>query len=151
MFRVILLFALVTSACGGESLGPLVKASRYFSVAIQHQLAAIRRGPSLIEFVARTIVYAHAKEAYFDAWREAAPELMNIAIGREARPPELDRMGAAFSVAGEKQERMADKETVALLQRFAADPDVKTARAEFDRAQKVEEEFHREFDGLDFT
>ena len=63
----------------------------------------------------------------------------------------MDRMGAAFSVAGEKQERVADEQTVALLQRFAEDPDVKTARAEFDRAQKVEEEFHREFDGLDFT
>ena len=151
MFRALLFFALVTSACGGESLGPLVKASRFFSVAIQQQLAAIPRGPSLIEFAAKTIVYAHAKAAYFSALREAAPELMNIAIAREAQPPELDRMGAAFSVAGEKQERVADEQTVALLQRFAEDPDVKTARAEFDRAQKVEEEFHREFDGLDFT
>jgi hypothetical protein len=30
-------------------------------------------------------------------------------------------------------------------------PAVEKARAEFERAQKVEERFHKEFDGLDFT
>jgi hypothetical protein len=34
-----------------------------------------------------------------------------------------------------------------LLKRFEGDPDIEKARAEFDRAQKVEEQFHREFDG----
>jgi hypothetical protein len=112
---------------------------------------AIHRGPSLIEFVAKTIVYADAKTAYFNALRKAAPELMNIATGREVRPPELDTMAEMFAVAGEKQETMADEETIALLKRFALDPDVEKARAEFERAQAVEEKFHHDFDGVDFT
>ena len=76
---------------------------------------------------------------------------MKIATGLEARPPKLDRIAAVFAVAGEKLETVADEETIALLKRFAGNPDIKTARAQFARAQKVEEEFHREFDGLDFT
>jgi hypothetical protein len=46
---------------------------------------------------------------------------------------------------------MADEETIALLKRFALDPDVEKARAEFERAQAVEEKFHHDFDGVDFT
>ena len=44
---------------------------------------------------------------------------------------------------GEKQEAVADEETVALLKRFAGNPDVEKARAEFERAQRVEEKFHK--------
>jgi hypothetical protein len=76
---------------------------------------------------------------------------MNIATGREVRPPELDTMVEVFAVAGEKQERVADEETIALLNRFTGNPDVEKARMEFDRAQKVEEKFHKDFDGQDFT
>jgi hypothetical protein len=60
-------------------------------------------------------------------------------------------MAEMFAVAGEKQETMADEETIALLKRFALDPDVEKARAEFERAQAVEEKFHHDFDGVDFT
>jgi len=151
MFRIIVFFGLITAAVAGESLDPLVSASRGFSAAIQQQILAIQRGPSLIEFVAKTIVYADAKAAYFNALREAAPESMNIATGREVRPPELDTMAEVFAVAGEKQETVADEETIALLKRFALDPDVEKARAEFERAQAVEEKFHHDFDGVDFT
>jgi hypothetical protein len=76
---------------------------------------------------------------------------MKIATGKEARPPELDTFAAAFAVAGEKQEMAADKEMLALLKRFSRDPGVAKARVEFDRAQRTEERFHKEFDGLDFT
>lgn len=151
MFRTIVFFGLITSAFAGESLDPLVSASRGFSTAIQQQILAIQRGPSLIEFVAKTIVYADAKTKYFKALRDAAPELMNIAMGREARPPELDMLAAVFAVAGEKQEIVADQETLLLLKRFSRNPDIQKARAEFDRAQKVEEQFHKDFDGVDFT
>jgi hypothetical protein len=41
--------------------------------------------------------------------------------------------------------------TIALLKRFSRNPGVEKARAEFDRAQKVEEKFHSDFDGIDFT
>jgi len=66
-------------------------------------------------------------------------------------PPELDTMANVFAVVGERQETVADKETIGLLERFALDPDLEKARAEFERAQKVEENFHKDFDGLDFT
>ena len=45
----------------------------------------------------------------------------------------------------------ADQETLALLKRFSRDPGVAKARVEFERAQKVEERFHKDFDGQDFT
>src|SRR5260370_21947979 len=131
MFRVIVLFGLVTAVVAGESLDPLVSASRGFSTAIQQQILAIQRGPSLIEFAARTIVYANAKTKYFKALRYAAPELMNIAMGREARPPELDTLAAVFAVAGEKQETVADEATLVLLKRFAGDADIAKASADF--------------------
>jgi hypothetical protein len=37
------------------------------------------------------------------------------------------------------------------LQRFLGNPGVEKARAEFGRAQDVEERFHHDFDGVDFT
>src|SRR3984893_15268180 len=144
MFRTIVFFGLITAAFAGESLYPLVNASVGFSMAIQQQLATTRSDPSPIALAAKTIVYADAKTAYFNALRKAAPELMNIATGREVRPPELDTMAEMFAVGGEKQETMADEETIALLKRFALDPDVEKARAEFERAQAVEEKFHHD-------
>ena len=77
--------------------------------------------------------------------------MMKIATGKEARPPELDKFAAAFAVAGERQEMAADQETLVLLKRFSRNPDVEKARVEFERAQKAEQRFHRDFDGLDFT
>ena len=91
MFRTIVFFGLITSAFVGESLDPLVSASVAFSMAIQQQLATTRSDPSPIALAAKTIVYADAKTAYFNALRDAAPELMNVAAGREARPTELVR------------------------------------------------------------
>jgi hypothetical protein len=151
MFRAIVFFVLIASAFAGESLDPLLHASRGFSIAIREQILAINRGPSLIEFVAKTIVYAQAKTAYFDALRAAAPELMDIATGREARSPELDKFAARFSIAGERQEKTADEQTLFLLKQLSFDPDIEKARAEFEKAQKVEERFHHDFDGVDFT
>jgi hypothetical protein len=58
---------------------------------------------------------------------------------------------AAFAVAGEDQEKVADEETLVLLKRFSGNPDVEKAKVEFERAQKVEEKFHKDFDGVDFT
>jgi hypothetical protein len=67
------------------------------------------------------------------------------------RTRELDQFATNLSIAGEKQEKVADDETAVLLKRFSCNPDVENARVEFDRAQKVEERFHRDFDGVDFT
>jgi hypothetical protein len=87
----------------------------------------------------------------FKALRAEVPELLKIATGRQARPPELDTFAAAFAVAGEKQEMVADQETLELLKRFSRDPGVAKARAEFEHAQRAEETFHSDFDGLDLT
>jgi hypothetical protein len=46
---------------------------------------------------------------------------------------------------------VADEETLALLKRFSRNPDIEKARVEFDRAQKVKDQFHKDFDGADFT
>jgi hypothetical protein len=40
---------------------------------------------------------------------------------------------------------------VVLLKPFLGNPDVEKARAEFKYAQKVEETFHKDFDGMAFT
>jgi len=76
---------------------------------------------------------------------------MKITTRKEARPPELDTFAAAFAVAGEDQEKVADEETAVLLKRFSGNPDVEKAGVEFERAQRVEERFHKDFDEVDFT
>jgi hypothetical protein len=65
-----------------------------------------------------------------------------------ARPPALDKFAAAFSIAGERQQKPADEKTRALLEHVSGDPDVEKARAEFEYAQGIEETFHKEFDGI---
>ena len=54
---------------------------------------------------------------------------------------------AAFAVAGEDQEKVADEETLVLLKRFSRNPDVEKAKVEFERAEKVEEKFHKDLMG----
>jgi hypothetical protein len=151
MFRAIVFLGLITSAFATATLDVLVNAAASFSATIQQQLQMLQSDPSPAELAEKTIDYAEAKTAYFEALRAEVPELVNIATGREARPPEMGTFAAAFAVAGEDQEKMADEKTAILLKRFSRNPGVEKARAEFDRAQKVEESFHKEFDGLDFT
>ena len=79
------------------------------------------------------------------------PELMSIATGIEARSSAVDKFGAAFSVAGEKQQIRAEYETRVWLERFSGKPAIEKARAKFENAQKIEEGFHKDFDGADFT
>jgi hypothetical protein len=132
-------------------LDVLVNAAASFSATIQQQLEMLQSNPSPAEFAEKTIDYAEAKAAYFKALLAEVPELMKIAMGKEARPPELDTFAAAFAVAGENQEKAADEETAALLKRFSGTPNVQKATVEFERAQKAEELFHKDFDGIDFT
>jgi hypothetical protein len=139
------------SAFASPTLDVLVNAAASFSATIQQQLEMLQCNPSPAEFAEQTIDYAEAKEGYFRALWEEVPEMMKIAMGKEARPPELDTFAAAFAVAGEEQENTADQETAVLLKRFSRNPDVEKARVEFERAQKAEESFHKDFDGLDFT
>jgi hypothetical protein len=151
MFRTIVFFGLTTSAFASATMDALVNAAASFSATIQQQLEMLQSNPSPAEFAEKTIDYAEAKTAYFTALRAEVPEMMKIAMGLEARSPELDTFAAAFAVAGEKLEIVADQETAVLLKRSSRNPDIEKARAEFERAQTVEERFHKDFDGLDFT
>ena len=118
---------------------------------IDQQITIAQSDPSPAALAENTIAYADAKISYFNALRAAMPDLTNIATGRETRPPEVDKFRDAFRVAGEIQEIAADKETAALLKRYGAIPRVQKAAAQFDRAQKVEERFHKDFDWQDLA
>jgi hypothetical protein len=77
--------------------------------------------------------------------------LTDIATGKKPRPPEVDQFAQAFSVAGKKQESVADQATAALLTKLPFTSDIEKAKAAFAQAQSVEERFHHDFDGVDFT
>ena len=151
MFRAIVFFGLTTSTFASATLDTLVNAAASFSATIQQQLETLQNNPSPAELAKKTIDYAEAKTAYYKALRDEMPEMIKIAMGKEERSLDLDTFAAAFAVAGEDQEKAADEETLVLLKRFPSNPDVDKARAEFERAQKVEERFHKDFDGVDFT
>jgi hypothetical protein len=151
MFRAIVFFSLTTSAFAGASLDVLVNAAASFSATIQQQLEMLQSNPSPSEFAEKTIDYAEAKTAYFEALRAEIPELRKIASSKELRPPELDTFAAALAVSGEDQQKVTDQQTAVLLKRFLRNPEVQKARAEFEHAQKAEARFHKDFDGLDFT
>ena len=151
MFRAVVFFSLTTFAFAGATLDVLVNAAASFSATIQQQLEVLQSNPSPSEFAEKTIDYAEAKTAYFEALRAELPELKRIAASKETRPPELDAFAAALAVSGEDQEKVADQETGVLLKRFLRNPQVEKARAEFEHAHRAEERFYKDFDGLDFT
>ena len=149
MFRAICFFVLLTSALAEGPLDVLVKSASSFSAAIGQQLQMLEHDPSAHEFAQKTIGYAAAKTAYFQALRSAMPELIKNATGQE-KSQKLAAFASAFAVAGEKQQTLAEEKTKALFKRFSPSPDVEWARVEFEHAQKVEEVFHKDFDGLDY-
>ena len=128
-----------------------LEAAQSFAAAIDQQITIAQSDPSPADLAENTVAYAHAKISYYNALRAAMPDLTNIATGRAPRPPEVNKFRDAFQVAGEIQEIAADKETGALLKRYNTNPDVQNAAREFERAQKVEEKLHHDFDGVDFT
>jgi hypothetical protein len=146
-FRAIVFFGLTTPAFASATLDVLVNAAASLSATTQQQLEMLQRDPSPAVLAEKTIDYAEAKESYFNALRAEMPELIKIATGGESRPAELDTFAAALAVDGEYQEEAADEQTQVLLKRYSRNPDVDKARAEFERAQKVEEKFHHDFDG----
>ena len=151
MFRAIVFFGLITPAFASATLDVLVNAAASFSATIQQQLEMLQSNPSPAEFAEKTIDYAEAKAAYFKALGAEVPELMKIATGREARPPELDTFAAAFAVAGEKQELVADQETLVLLKRFSHNPDVEKASVDSSVLKKPSRDSIGTSTALDFT
>jgi hypothetical protein len=79
------------------------------------------------------------------------PELTDMATGKKPRSPEVDQFGQAFLLSGEKQEKVTDEATAALLSKLPLNSDIRKAKAAFDQAQATEEQFLRDFDGVDFT
>jgi hypothetical protein len=148
MSRAFVFFTFVASALAGSNLDVLVNAAASFSVTINQQLQILRSNPSVAAFAEKTLNYAEAKRSYFEALHAALPILTNAQRDNEERSPEIDTFAAALAVAGEEAENMADEGTSALLVRFARDPRVEKARVEFERAQKAEQSFRKEFDKL---
>jgi hypothetical protein len=91
-----------------------------------------------------------AKTAYFEALRAAMPEIIRNAIA-EKESPQLEAFTSAFRAAGEKQQEEAEQKTKAVFQRLPSSPDIEHARLEFEHARKVEDGFHKDFDGLDYS
>ena len=60
----------------------------------------------------------------------------------------LTQAAAAFSTAGERQQKAPDEKTRASLEHFSGDPDVEKARAKSEHPQEIEETFHKNFDGI---
>ena len=145
--RVIVFLGLITSAWASETLDVLVNAAASFSATIKQQLEMIQSNPSPAEFVEKTVDYAEAKAAYFQALRAELPALKNVAGG--GRSPDLDTFAAALAVAGEEQQKVADAETLTLLKRYPHNPGVARAMLTFQRAQAVERKFRQDYDGLD--
>jgi hypothetical protein len=141
-------FSLAASALAGPNLDIVVNAATSFSVTINQQLQMLHSNPSVAAFAEKTINYAEAKRAYFEALRAALPALRNAPAGEEERSPEIDKFAAALAVAGEEQVKTADEATLTLFVRFSHDPRIEKAKVEFERAQKAEQNFHKDFDGL---
>src|SRR5271165_1442428 len=151
MFRAVMFFGLITSSFASETSDVLVDATASFAVTIQQQFEMLVGDPAPAELAEKTIDYATAKTGYFNALRAELSELIDIATSKETRPPEVDIFVAAFVVAGEEREKLADQKTLVLLKRFPNNRDIEKARVKFERAQKLEQSFHREFDVLQFT
>jgi hypothetical protein len=142
-----LLFCFIASSlAAAENLEILVNAASSFSATLVQQLQMIADDPSPHEFAEKTVDYAEAKAAYFEALRSAMAELRQVA--RQQRSQQLDAFAAAFSLSGEQQQKFADEKTAALFKRFKPDPSIEDAQNRFIRAKKLELKFHKDFNGL---
>jgi hypothetical protein len=144
-------FAFLTLAAttfADPNLDVLINAAASFSATINQQLQMLHSNPSVATFAQKTINYAVAKAAYFEALRAALPILTSTSGSEEERSPEIGKFAAALAVARQEQAKTADSQTLALFARFSHDPRTEKARVEFERAQKAEQSFHKDFDAL---
>jgi hypothetical protein len=106
-------------------------------------------------FAAALLFFSWIVQSGLDARKRKAPglkfepnPLRSLGSVNGARPPALDKFAAAFSIAGERQQKAAEEKKGALLGHFSGDPDVEKARAEIEHAQEIEETFHKDFNGI---
>ena len=149
--RALLLLCLLTSAIYARDLKDLVSASNDFEMQMIEHEYVLERNPSGSELAQSTLKYAKAKERYFVELRKSVPTLIDMATGKAPKTPELGRIREIFSGYGEAQEKQLEAATVSMLKQRDVDPEVSKAEIEFSRVQKVEDQFHKDFDGLDAT
>jgi hypothetical protein len=149
--RALLLLCLLPSAICARDLQDLVSASNDFEVEMIEHEHVLERNPSASELAASTLKYAKAKERYFVELRKSVPTLIDMATGKAPKTPDLDKIRKIFSGYGEAQEKQLEAATVSMLKQRDGDAEVSKAEIEFNRVQKVEGQFHKDFDGLDST
>jgi hypothetical protein len=145
MLRAIFFSALISSALADENLDVLVNAASSFTATIAQQLEMLDSNPSAREFAKKTIDYAEAKTAYFEALSAAMPGIRKKATG-QGRSPELDTFVAALAIAAGEQNTLADQKTRARFKEYPSSPQLERAREEFEHAQKAEDKFHQDYD-----
>jgi hypothetical protein len=74
-----------------------------------------------------------------------------MATGKAAKTQEVEKIREIFSGYGEAQEKQLEAATVSMLKQRDGDAEVSKAEIELNRVQKVEDQFHEDFDGLDST
>jgi hypothetical protein len=84
----------------------------------------------------------NSKERYFVVLRKSMAT---------RKTPEIDKILEIFSGYGEVQEGQLEAAMVSMVKARDQDAEVSWAVAEFYRVQKVEDQFHKDFDGLDST
>ena len=144
MLRAIFFSALISSALADENLDVLVNAASSFTATIAQQLEMLDSDPSARKFAEKTIDYAEAKTAYFEALSAAIPEVSKNATGQD-RSPKLDTFVAALAIAGGEQNAPADEKTRARFKAYSPSPQLEQARAAFEHAQKVEDKFRHDY------
>jgi hypothetical protein len=149
--RALLLLCLLPSAICARDLQDLVSASNDFEVEMIEHEHVLERNPSASELAASTLKYAKAKERYFVELRKSVPTLIDMATGKAPKTPDLDKIRKIFSGYGEAQEKQLEAATASMLKQRDGDAEVSKAEIEFNRVQKVEGQFHKDFDGLDST
>jgi hypothetical protein len=149
--RAFLLLCLLSSTLFAADLQDLVSASNDFEVEIIKHEQVLERNPSATELAASTLKYAKTKDRYFVELRKSIPTLIDMATGKTPKTPEVDKIREIFSGYGETQGKQIEAATVSMLKQRDGDPEVSKAEIEFNRVQKVEDQFHRDFDGLEST
>jgi hypothetical protein len=74
-----------------------------------------------------------------------------MAAGKAPKTPEIDKIREIFSGYGEAQQKQLEAATAWMLKQLDGDAEVSKAEIEFNRVQKVKDQFHKDFDGLDAT
>jgi hypothetical protein len=149
--RSFLLLCLLPSAIYARDLKDLVSASNDFEMQMIEHEYVLERNPSGSELAQSTLKYAKAKERYFVELRKSVPALIDMATGKAPKTSDLDKIRKIFSGYGEAQEKRLEAATVSMLKQHEGDAEVSKAEIEFYRVQKVEDQFHKDFDGLDST